>query len=152
LCIGVGHGIVYPAKVNDHVASVAPSCDVQLVVNNSVRKPACRVREWRASGEIGPAIRDWVVLPRIGLSAGNCWRVVAAYEINLASGGNVAASRKAAHIRHVRARCPRVGCDIVNPSDVIVGGGQTILTPKHVYLVGSRIIDCGSHDCRLRHR
>ena len=68
LCVGVGYGIVCPGKVNNRIASIAPSCNVHLVVDDSIRSAAYRVRNWRACGEVGPAIRDRVVLPRVGLS------------------------------------------------------------------------------------
>src|SRR5207247_8565371 len=53
LCIAVGYGIVYPGKVNNVIASVAASCDVQLVVDDSIRSAACRVRKLRVSGDVG---------------------------------------------------------------------------------------------------
>ena len=81
------------------------------------------MRERRARSEVDPGVGQRVVLPCVGLSAGNVSSVIAADDINLASGRNVTASCKAVHIRHVRASSPCVGRDIVNPGDVIVEAG-----------------------------
>ena len=152
LCISVSHGIVCPGEIDNHIGSVTPACDVQLVVDDSIRKAACRVREWGGCGEIRPGVRRGIVLPRVGLSARNTSSVIAANDINLTSRRDVAASRKTVHIRHVRASSPCVGCDIVDPSDVIVNARYRIVTAEHVNLVRRWIIDCCGGTRRLRHR
>ena len=109
------------------------------------------MREWRGSSEVSPAVSHRVVLPRVGLGAGDLSRVVAAEDIDLASGRDVAASRKAVHIRHVRSGGPGVSRNIVDPVDVVVEAAYSVFTAEHVNLVRRRVIHCGSHDCCLRH-
>ena len=55
------------------------------------------------------------------------------------------------HIGHVRTRGPRIGRDVVDPRNVVVGPAGSIFTAEHVNLVRRRIIDCRSHDRCLRH-
>src|SRR5205085_12107129 len=77
--------------------------------------------------------------------------VIPADDVDLPGSSNVTASRKAVHIGHVRTRGPRIGRNVVDAGDVVVGPAGSIYTAEHVNLVRRRIIDWRSHDRCLRH-
>src|SRR5207245_1059697 len=104
------------------------------------------MREWRGASEVGPAVCHRVILPCIGLGAGYLPGVVPADDINLASARAVAASRKAAHVRHGRAGAPCIGRDIINPGDIVVGAAYGVFTAEDVDIVRSWVLDCRRHD------
>ena len=144
----VSRDSIVPYEVNNGIRAISPACHVKVAVDDAEGGAAYRVRNRCALGE---AVSDRVILPDIGLSTSDVPSIVAADQIYLAIVAVVAGCHKAAHIRHIGARAPCLGGNIIDPSHVVVHATISIFATEHINLVAGRIINGGSHKRRGRH-
>ena len=119
-----------------------------MAIDDARGHATCRMWKIQSRGE---GVCDGVVFPRVRLGAGYISGVITADEIDLAVGAVVTGTHKAAHVRHVRARAPCVGGDIVDSGGVAIHAGDGIFATKYINRVGRRVINRGSHDDCVGH-
>jgi hypothetical protein len=109
------------------------------------------MRKWPGGSQVGPRVGHRIVLPCAWLRTAHLSRVVAANDVNLPAGRDIAASGGASHVRHVCTRGPCIGRDVINPRDVEGSPANCIRAAEYINLVRRGVIDRRSHHRRLGH-
>src|SRR5439155_14493251 len=138
LCPDVSRDIIVPHEVNNGIRAIAPACHIEVAVDDAEGGATYRVGDRCTLGE---RISNSVILPGIWLGAGDVPSVVAADQIYLAIGAVVTGRHEAAHIRHIGARAPRLGDNIIDSGYVVVHAAIGVFATEYINLIAGRVIN-----------
>jgi hypothetical protein len=148
LCPDVSRDVIVPHEVNNGIGAIAPACHVKVAVDDAEAGATHGVGDWFVLGE---RVSNRIILPGIRLSAGDVPCIVAADQIYFAIGAVVTGCHEAAHIRHIGARAPRLGDNIIDSGYVVVHAAIGIFPTEHIDLIAGRVINGRGHKRGSRH-